>query len=57
MNEERRLIMLAKVGFVMLGIFLIILAISYFGTSLIPPIALGIVALLTGIFIIVGQFT
>lgn len=49
--------MLAKVGFVMLGIFLIILAISYFGTSLIPPIALGIVALLTGIFIIVGQFT
>jgi hypothetical protein len=49
--------MSTKIGFVLLGIFLIILAISYFGTNLIPAIALGIVALLTGIFIIVGQFT
>jgi len=49
--------MLTKVGFVMLGIFLIILSITYLGGSVIPTLVLGILALLTGIFILVGQFT
>ncbi len=56
MNEKWRPIM-AKVGFILLAILLILMSFSWLGATIIPAIALGILGLITAVFIIVGQLT
>jgi hypothetical protein len=46
--------MTSNIGMILLAVFLILQALVYFGVA-IPPIILGIVAILTAIFILVGR--
>lgn len=50
-----RLRFIDNIGFILLAIYLILVGISLITGLLIPPIITGIIALVAGIFILIGR--
>jgi hypothetical protein len=44
---------MAQIGMILLGILLIFMALVWFGVNLIPPVVLGILAVIAAIFILI----
>lgn len=44
-----------NIGMLVLAIFLIVLGVTYLVGGVIPPVVLGVLALIAGIFILIGR--
>jgi hypothetical protein len=55
-NEgQERITMTRNIGMILLAILLILMALGWLGIAAIPPAGLGILAIATAIFILIGR--